>query len=81
MSEPQKTYTFDSVFTYDPLNGLLVPKFDIKIDTMFLNKNQALNRASFVGGLNLFDYIGRKIVGSWDPATSILTIAGFAAWG
>ena len=71
-------YNFEAIFTYDPINGILVPLYNIRINNNLLDQGVAINRNTPTGGVNLFDNVGRGIVGTWDTETKILTIEGFA---
>lgn len=72
------SYNFYTLFTYDPTNGILVPRYNLLINNVLLQENVAINRNTPMGGVNLFDNVGRTVVGTWNPQTRILTIAGFA---
>lgn len=71
-------YNFDTIFTYDPTNGILLPLYNIRINNTLLDQGVAISRNTPAGGVNLFDNIGRSIVGTWNAETRILTIEGFA---
>lgn len=70
-------YNFDTIFTYIPQGDYIVPKFNVLINGVRFNTGTAIYRSSYLGGLNLFNYIGRPIAGTWDVATSTLNILGF----
>lgn len=73
----QGRYKFDSIFrTYLPL-GIIIPRFTVIINNTRFPSGQAINRTTSFGGLNLFDYIGREIAGTWNSTARELTILGF----
>lgn len=74
---PQGRYAFNTLFDYDPINGILIPKFDLIINNTILRQGVAISRNTYTGGLNLFNYIGRSVAGSWDSNTRQLQVAGF----
>lgn len=74
---PQSRYSFYALFNYDASNGLLIPKFDLIINNTILTKGIAISKGTPTGGLNLFNYVGRSVAGTWDESTQKLEIAGF----
>ena len=73
---PASRYSFDTIFNYDGAN--LVPKYAIALNgaTRF-PLGVPVPEDPNSGGLVLFNYIGRDIIGTWDAATSVLQIEGF----
>jgi hypothetical protein len=74
----QLSYNFDTIFTYDPVNHVLVPKFNVSINGIYLPKDVPINLSTPTGGVNLFNYVGKSIVGTWNDETNTLYIVGFA---
>jgi hypothetical protein len=74
---PQGRYAFNTLFDYDATNGILIPRFDLVINNTLLPKGVAISKSTFTGGLNLFNYVGRALAGTWNPVTKQLTVAGF----
>lgn len=70
-------YKFANIFTYDPTNGIIVPRFDVIINGWKLNQGATINRYTFIGGLDLFNYIGKDMAGTWDAKNRVVTIQGF----
>lgn len=70
-------YKFDTIFTYNPLLGIITPKFNVLINGVPFNRGVSIYRSTSFGGLNLFNYIGRDIAGIWNAGTQTLTISGF----
>lgn len=78
MPTEQLSYSFDTIFAYDPVNNILVPRFNVKINGVYIAANTVINPVTNTGGVNLYSYIGKTIVGTWDATTSTLYIVGFA---
>ncbi len=74
---PQSRYSFYSLFDYDAANGILVPKVNLVINNTLLPEGVAINHSTNIGGLNLFNYIGNAVAGTWDEESQKLEIAGF----
>ena len=74
----QLSYSFDTIFTYDPVRNILIPKFNTSINGIYLSKDIPINPSTPTGGVNLFNYVGKSIVGTWNAETSTLYIVGFA---
>lgn len=72
-----KRYRFGVIFNYSPILGVITPKFNVQINGVPFNRGASIYRATSFGGLNLFNYIGRDIAGTWNPASRILVIQGF----
>jgi len=71
-------YTFSNVFSYYPTGGgVIIPEYNIVINGVSFNRGSAITRSTYIGGLNLFNYIGRDIAAIWYPETKILSIQGF----
>ncbi len=70
-------YNFNTIFDYDPKNGILIPKFNVEVNNTRLPKGVAINQRTSTGGLNLFNYIGRAMSGVWDDTEKVLFIEGF----
>ncbi|OGH15126.1 MAG: hypothetical protein A3H50_01300 [Candidatus Levybacteria bacterium RIFCSPLOWO2_02_FULL_37_10] len=70
-------YNFSVIFQYDPLAGTITPKFNVAINGVPFNRGIAIYKGTSFGGLNLFNYIGRSIAGTWDSNARVLTILGF----
>jgi len=69
-------YSFETIFNWDGTN--LVPKFAIALNgAVRFPPGTPIPRDPNSGGLVLFNYIGRDIIGTWDDATSVLQIEGF----
>lgn len=73
-----ESYTFNSIFVYSPVNNTLVPNFKVIINNVILPENVAITPSSNTGGVNLFNYINRSAVGTWDAPNRTFTIEGFA---
>ncbi|HVB24091.1 MAG TPA: hypothetical protein VNG51_19290 [Ktedonobacteraceae bacterium] len=69
-------YNFYEIFTYDARNGILLPKYDVLVTDVLHRKGIAITQRHIVG-LNMFDYIGRSLVGQWDKKREMLEIVGF----
>ncbi len=74
----QLRYNFDTIFSYDPVNNILIPKFNVSINGIFLSNGNPINPATATGGVNLFNYVGKGIIGTWNSETNTLYIVGFA---
>lgn len=73
---PASRYSFETIFNWDGTN--LVPKYAIALNgSARFSPGNAIPRDSNSGGLVLFNYIGRDIIGTWDQANSVLQIEGF----
>jgi len=73
---PASRYLFDAIFNWDGTN--LVPKYAIALNgTARFQPGQPIPRDASAGGLVLFNYIGRDIIGTWNDETSVLQIEGF----
>lgn len=72
-----KRYRFEVIFEYNSLQGIITPKFNVQINGVIFNKGVSIYRSTSFGGLNLFNYIGRPIAGTWNAGTRTLTILGF----
>ncbi len=70
-------YRFDTIFFYNPLTGIITPLFTVIINDVRFNRGITITRSSSFGGLNLFNYVGRDIAGTWNYTTRELTILGF----
>jgi len=69
-------YSFDTIFNWDGTN--LVPKFTVALNgTARLQPGSPVPRDQSAGGLVLFNYIGRDIIGTWDADAAVLQIEGF----
>lgn len=74
----QKSYNFETIFTFDPVRNILIPQFNASINGIYLPKGILISPSTPTGGVNLFNYVGRSIIGTWDAGTSTLYIVGFA---
>ncbi len=72
-----RRYKFEAIFYVYPDIGIIIPRFNVIINNTLMPQGQAISKSSLEGGLNLFNYIGRSISGTWDGATRQLTILGF----
>lgn len=72
-----KRYRFDVIFYYNSLLGIITPKYNVVINGVPFNKGVSIYRSTSFGGLNLFNYIGKDIAGTWNAGTRTLTILGF----
>lgn len=70
-------YNFDNIFTYFPAGDYIIPRYNVLINGTRINEGTAIYRTSLTGGLNLFNYIGKEIAGTWDPHVRVLNILGF----
>ena len=70
-------YRFDTIFTVDSVAGVITPNFNVIINNVPFNQGFPIMRFTSFGGLNLFNYVGRDIAGTWNPTTRTLTIQGF----
>ncbi len=71
-------YTFASVFNYDATLGTITLNFPIIINGLRYNQGAVVTRYTpFIGGLNLFNYLGRDIKGTFNSLTREVTILGF----
>jgi hypothetical protein len=78
MDQPKLSrYKFQNIFSYDPLNGIIIPMFDVIVNGVIFKKGIALTKSSLLGRINLFNYIGRDIAGMWDPQKQVIIIQGF----
>ena len=72
---PASRYNFTDIFDHDQVNGILVPKFDIIVNGVRHANGVGITQIGLTGALNLFNYIGHDIAGTWDGTN--LTIEGF----
>lgn len=71
-------YNFNDVFDTSQLqSGIIILRYHIIINGAPFNRGVAISRYTSFGGLNLFNYIGRDIAGTFNPIGNILTILGF----
>lgn len=70
-----KRYRFFHIFTTE--NGTLRPEFNVRINGILYPKGTPILVGTTFGGLNLYNYIGRAIAGTWDDTDKVLDIAGF----
>jgi len=70
-------YRFDNIFNYNAVTGVIIPNFNVIINNVPFNQGSAITRFTSFGGLNLFNYVGRDIAGTWNPVTRTLTVQGF----
>ena len=76
MKLPILRYTFDSVFTYNPNTGTLIPKFNVIVNNTRYPAHIPIPNTSFPGRLNLYDFIGRPLLGEWNQQARELNITG-----
>ena len=74
--QPQR-YEFSTIFNYDQINGVLIPKFNIVINGVRYSAWTPISRTTLFSGLNLFNYINRPMQAVWDPTNFVLTVEGF----
>lgn len=70
-------YRFDAIFDYNSLLGIITPRFNVVVNGAPFNRGVPIYRSTSFGGLNLFNYIGRDVAGTWNAGTHTLTILGF----
>ena len=70
-------YRFDTIFDVNLQVGIIIPKYTVIINNTRFSHGVAINKNTSFGGLDLFNYIGRDIVGTWNSVTKELTITGF----
>jgi hypothetical protein len=70
-------YSFGNIFTYDSVNGILIPKYNVVFNNWAFTKGMAINRTTGPFAPTLFNYIGRDMIGKWNPTTAQLTVEGF----
>ncbi len=70
-------YRFEAIFLVDSAGGTITPKYNVVINGMRFNQGSTIARLTSFGGLNLFNYVGRPLAGTWDPVNRVLTILGF----
>ncbi len=74
---PVAKYKFDTIFTYDSINGIIIPKYTVVINNTKLPEGVAINGNTYTGGLILFNYIGRSLAGTWYSDRRELVVEGF----
>jgi hypothetical protein len=72
-----KRYRFQVIFDFNSRGDFIIPKFNIIINGVPFSKGTAIYRSTFLGGLNLFNYIDRDIAGEWNSRNRTLNILGF----
>jgi hypothetical protein len=70
-------YTFSSIFSYNPNGPVIVPIVRVYINGYIFPAGAAIIPSTQTGPLNIFNYIGRDIAGTWDATSQTLTVAGF----
>ncbi len=71
-------YTFDSIFNYNAANGTITLNYPVIINGTRYNQGTVVTRsAPFIGGLNLFNYLGREVRGTFNPQTREVSVEGF----
>jgi len=70
-------YQFFTVFNTSTVNGLLYPRVNVIINNLRYPAYYNIPRGISFGGLDLYNYVGRDIAGTFDPTTSTLTMVGF----
>jgi len=73
----QGRYNFDTIFTYNSNTDTITTRYSVNINGASFGPGSTINRFSYLGGLNLFNYIGRDIAGQWNDTTRVLNILGF----
>ena len=77
MATALRRYDFYTIFDYDPTNGVLLPKYDVRIPSVNAAYREGIGIThSSVVGLNLFDHIGSAFVGRWDKKRKELEVVG-----
>ena len=70
-------YTFDSIFTITPI-GTISTNFPIVINGLSYGQGTVLTPTSpFLGGVNIFNNVGKDISGTFNPTTRVVSIQGF----
>jgi len=70
-------YTFNSIFTINPI-GTISTNFPIIINGLSYGQGTLLTPTSpFLGGVNIFNNIGKDISGTFNPSTRVVSIQGF----
>lgn len=70
-------YRFFDVFQTSQQTGLFFPTVNIVINNLRYPAYYNIPRGISFGGLDLYNYSGRDIAGTFDPNTRTLTIVGF----
>lgn len=71
-------YTFSSIFTFNANAGTITANFPVIINGLRYNQGTLVTPSTpFLGGLNLFNYIGKDVQGTFNPQTREVTIQGF----
>lgn len=71
-------YTFNSIFTYNANAGTISTNFPVVVSGIRYNQGTIVTQNSpFLGGLNLFNYIGKDVSGTFNPGTREVNIQGF----
>jgi len=70
-------YGFFGVFQTSPATGLLFPRVHVVINNLRYPAYYNIPRGISFGGLDLYNYVGRDIAGTFDQTTSTLTMVGF----
>lgn len=85
MKTSMNRYSFNSVFRLDPVSNLLYTIYPTSINGVFFQQNTPILRGPFFGGLDLYKYLGRDVIGNFmqnaflpNILPSTLLIIGFA---
>lgn len=70
-------YGFYTIFQINPQTGLLYPLVNVSINNLNYPAFRPIPQGFSFGGLNLYNYQGRDIAGTWDNNSHTLTILGF----
>ncbi len=70
-------YDFNNIFFYNPTTGVLIPRYNVIINNLRYPAGIPIVNVSMPGRLNLYDYIGRPLLGEWNEQARELTISGF----
>lgn len=76
MGNPGK-FDFYKIFSFDQSSNTFTPLYNIRIAGILYPKLQPIPHPINFGGINLYNYVGKSIAGSWDSQSKILDILGF----
>jgi hypothetical protein len=70
-------YRFDSVFSPGPIPGSYITRYNITVNGVYFNQGSLILSTTAFGGLNILNYVGRDIIGTYNQPTGTVTILGF----
>jgi len=70
-------YRFFDAFATSTVSGLLYPRINIVINGLRFPIYYNIPRGISFGGLDLYNYVGRDIAGTFDSISNTLTMSGF----